>query len=205
MLTFDHLVLGVQSLDEAAAEVVRRHGFASLPGGRHPGHGTGNRIVPMGADYLELMGITDPGEAAHSPLGTTLEELVEHGDRLIGICLRTDDIDALSRRLGIPSMRMSRETPSGHTLTWRLLGMEQMLEDGRPFFIQWDVPPDLHPGRSEAPHRVDPLGIEWVEIGGDVEALSHWIGDHDLDLRLRPFGGRRLRAAIRTVDGRVTL
>ena len=49
--------------------------------------------------------------------------------------------------------------------------------DGRPFFIQWDIPPDLHPSRANAPHRVAPLGIEWVEIGGDVDALSAWIGE----------------------------
>ncbi len=48
-LRIDHIVWGVDDLDRAAAEVQERYGLASVPGGRHPGWGTANRIVPLGS------------------------------------------------------------------------------------------------------------------------------------------------------------
>src|SRR5262245_53549604 len=63
MLAIDHVILLAADLDHAAARLLKTHGLASLPGGRHPGHGTGNRIVPLGDSYLELMGVVDEVEA----------------------------------------------------------------------------------------------------------------------------------------------
>ena len=44
----------------------------SVAGGAHEGVGTHNRLVPLGADYVELLAIADPDEAAASPLGGDL-------------------------------------------------------------------------------------------------------------------------------------
>lgn len=56
MLVIDHVVLGVQDLDVAGERLLSNHGLASVPGGRHSRWGTGNRIVPLGADHLESIG-----------------------------------------------------------------------------------------------------------------------------------------------------
>ena len=74
MLAIDHVIVVVDDLDAAAARLLDEHGLASLPGGRHEGHGTGNRIVPLGPDYLELMAVVDADEAVGSPLGAWVAE-----------------------------------------------------------------------------------------------------------------------------------
>jgi hypothetical protein len=40
-----------------------------VAGGRHPGWGTANRIVPLGNTYLEVVAAVDAAEADGSPFG----------------------------------------------------------------------------------------------------------------------------------------
>jgi hypothetical protein len=79
MLEIDHVIVAVADLDVAAAALEREHGLASVAGGRHPGHGTGNRIVPLGDSYLELMAVVDEDEASASPLGALALPLASGG------------------------------------------------------------------------------------------------------------------------------
>ena len=151
----------------------------SLPGGRHAGHGTGNRIVPLGDAYIEIMGIVDENEAAASPMGAWLHDQTAAGDRVAALCLRTDapGLDATAQRLGLRPLPMSRDAPGGVTLAWRLAGLaEAMADPSRAFFIDWQVPPDLHPARGDARHRVRPTGFARVELAGDAEAIRRWLG-----------------------------
>src|SRR6476469_4083347 len=52
-------MIAVTDLDAAGREFEARHRLASVAGGRHPGWGTANRIVPLGDAYLELVAIVD--------------------------------------------------------------------------------------------------------------------------------------------------
>lgn len=174
----------VRDFDATARRLFDRYGLASVPGGRHHGHGTGNRIVPLGPNYLELMAVVDSVEAEDSPLGRWVAERVAKGDDLAALCLRTDDIDEVGRRIGQEPERMSRRRPDGVELGWWLTGLPTALNEGLPFFIQWDVPAGRRPGRTPAEHRVEPAGIAWVELGGDPGRLADYLGPHDLDLRL---------------------
>ena len=203
-MEFDHLVLAAADLD-AAADELRRRGLGSVAGGRHEGHGTANRIVPLGADYLELVAVVDPVEARGSRFGSAIAKRARAGGGLAALCLRTGEVDATARRLGVEPVAMSRRMTDGTVLRWRLAGLPEALSDGLPFFIEWDVPHHLHPGRMAAVHRVQPRGIAWVEVGGDPERLRTWVGDHALDLRLTggPPGPRA--AAIATVGGELVL
>src|SRR5207302_6576160 len=102
-LHIDHVVWGVDNLDRAAGEVQQRYGLVSVPGGRHPGWGTANRIIPLGQDYLELMALVDPEEAALDAVGRGLSRLLAGGDGegLLMWCLATDDLDSTASRLGL--------------------------------------------------------------------------------------------------------
>jgi hypothetical protein len=202
MLAIDHVIVMVGDLDEAARRYEDDLGFASVPGGRHPGHGTGNRIIPLGDAYLELMAVVDENEADRSPLGTWARERVdETGGGPAALCLRTDDIDAVAHRIGRPPLAMSRRRPDGVTLDWHLVGLDDAITDGVPFFIQWHVPDRDHPGHDRITHRRRPTGIDWVELGGDASRLREWLGDDDLPLRIvdGPPGPHRL--AIAMADG----
>src|SRR5438132_3854521 len=69
-LDLDHVLIAVADLASAGREIETRHGLASVEGGRHPGWGTANRIVPLGEAYLELIAVSDEAEAAQSPFGS---------------------------------------------------------------------------------------------------------------------------------------
>ena len=202
MLAVDHVILAAADIDAAAERLEREHGLASLSGGRHTGHGTGNRIVPLGDAYIEIMGIVDKAEAAASPMGRWLRERTADGDCVAAVCLRTDAIEPLAERLDLRVQPMARDAPGGVTLSWRLAGLgEAMADPSRPFFIDWDIPADQHPACGSAPHRVRPTGLAWAELAGDVEAITAWLGETVPNVRVVEGEGPGLRAAVALEGG----
>jgi hypothetical protein len=204
MLALDHVIVGVRDLDAAARRYDEEHGLASVAGGRHPGHGTGNRIVPLGSSYIELMAVVDPDEAASSPLGSWLERrLVEIGEAPVAICLRTDDIEAAALRTGREALPMSRTRPDGVELEWHLAALDAAFTESLPFFIQWHIDDADHPGRERVEHRSAAVGIDWVELGGDQDRLAAWLGQHEHELPLRHVEGPPgpHRVAVATANG----
>jgi hypothetical protein len=206
MLAIDHVIITVPDPTATADRLFEQAGVTAVPGGRHIGHGTGNWIVPLGTSYLELLTVVDRPEAEHSPIGRWVLERSRNGDRISALCLRTDAISEVAARIGHDATPMRREQPDGSALHWRLAGLEAALSEERlPFFIQWDIADDVHPGRMVADHAVNVDGIAWVEHGGDPARLAEWLGDHGLPIRVvegRP-GPRRL--AIMTGDGPVVV
>src|SRR5712691_3218109 len=92
-LELDHVPIAVADLAAAAREIEARHGLASIPGGRHPGWGTANRIVPLGEAYLELVAIVDEAEAAQSPFGRWVAAAQPELARPLGWAVRTHRLD----------------------------------------------------------------------------------------------------------------
>src|SRR5580658_9644669 len=78
-------------------------GLTVLDGGRHPGRGTANLIVPFGAQYLELLAIVDREEALASPQGRPVAAaLSERGPGLARWSVEPTDIEATSARVHHP-------------------------------------------------------------------------------------------------------
>ncbi len=155
-LRVDHVIYAVRDLEAAAARFSDEFGLGSVVGGRHPGWGTANRIVPLGQDYVELVGVVDCSEAAASDFGRPVMEAVASGDRLVGWVVATDDLQSIASRLSLEVVRGSRTRPNGSTLSWRLAGVARSLATGAlPSFIQWDGPAELHPGAAAAAHRLN--------------------------------------------------
>jgi glyoxalase-like protein len=182
----DHVIWGTQDLDAASARMAAQ-GLTVVPGGHHVGQGSGNRIVPLGNAYIELMTIDDPEEAAGSPIGRVLLEVIA-GEGWIGWAVAVDDVEAVARRLGTPVLTIEREGLFG-----RLTGVEEaLLAPTLPFFIQ---------GTSR-PGEGGTDGLDYVEVAGDRENLREWLGGAELPVRvvdgapaLRAvgIGGRELR------------
>ena len=153
--------------------------MVSIEGGRHQGHGTANRLVPLGENYIELLAVVAPEEAKTSVLGTwALNGAAVPG--VAAVCLRTDDFDVVCGRLGLQPTPMSRVTPDGVVLDWRLAGMSQAFAHRLPFFIQWDIAEDLHPGRIDVEHPAGEVRLERVTMRGDathIARLRQWAPD----------------------------
>lgn len=169
-LSIDHIVLCVDDLDQAGDEMEGRFGLVSVPGGRHSGHGTANRIVPLGSSYLELVAVLEPEEAAFSSFGRWVAARAAAGLQPHAVCLRTDELDSICERLGLTPAAMSRTKPDGRELRWRLAGLGAMISRGVPFYIEWDIDPSDHPAKEGTPM------VTTVEatLRGNRELLARW-------------------------------
>jgi hypothetical protein len=201
-LSIDHAICAVGDLDAAGNELYEREGLASVPGGRHEGWGTANRIVPLGESYLELITVVDAEEANTSDFGRAVLKALDDERALFGWVVATDDIEAVARRLDLEVERHSRSRPDGSTLSWRLAGMDAAMESGAlPFFVEWGGPAEHHPGAAEVEHDAEVGGIAWVEVTtDDAERLRDWLGD-DADLPLRITEGAPGLAAVAIATG----
>ncbi len=202
MLGLDHVVHAVPDLAAAAERYREEYGLDSAAGGRHADWGTENRIVPLGAEYIELISVADVERAGESAFGRSVLDAIERGGSLLTICAAADDLGAVARRLELGITVGSRERPDGTTVRWRSAALEdERREPWMPFFIEWDIQPGQHPGRTWVGHRVPVDGIAWVEVSGEEDRLREWLGGEELPIRFVP-GPPGLRVVgIATPDG----
>ena len=179
------MILGVNDLD-AATRRCEALGFGVVDGGRHPGLGTANRIVPFGGpQYLELLGVVDAVEARQNDFGRALLAGIRDGDRLVRWCLGATaaELDAVAARLGLTVEPRRRTRPDGVTLTWRAAGLALALAEGwLPFFVAWDRP-EQHPGLSPARHARAPRAFARLTLAtGDRARLDRWLAGANVDV-----------------------
>ncbi|AKJ09927.1 hypothetical protein ABB07_07795 [Streptomyces incarnatus] len=155
----DHLVLATPDLAATIADFARRTGVTPVPGGAHPGLGTRNHLVGLGGrGYLEILGPDpeQPEPAGPRPFG--VDQLT--GPRTLTWAISPPDLDAAittARERGHdtgPVRPMSRRTPDGTVLRWRLTDGGHTHPSGLvPFLIDWGQ--SRHPTASGLP--VTPL------------------------------------------------
>jgi hypothetical protein len=207
MLEIDHVVYAVRDLDAAAERFSRYHGLDPVAGGRHAGWGTGNAIVPLGAQYVELISVLDVEEAAGTVFGRTMLAFLRGSDRPWAIVCRTDELDAHAARLDLEVSEGSRTRPDGQVIAWRGAGLDDPRREAfMPFFIEWRLASEeLYPGRAPADHAARARGIAWIEAGGDHRRLTDWLGGADLPIRLVGGPPAVRRFAIATTDGELVI
>jgi hypothetical protein len=188
----DHVLLPVADLEEGGRRLREQYGLHAIPGGRHPNLGTANMIVPLGRQYLELIAIADPREAAASRLGRRVMRALEEGRMFVDWALRTGSVETMRGKLLAagwdlpPIWEGSRRRPDGQVLRWRT----QDLDTGAarialPFVIEWAVPDGLHPGEAAGAHQSGPNALRRVVVGARNpervrEHLQLLLGDSDL-------------------------
>ena len=139
------------------------------PGGHHEGQGSHNKIVPLGPGYLELLAIDDPEEAAASPIGRILLEVLT-GEGLLAYAVFAEDIEAIAERNGTALHTVARDGMRAH-----VTGVEAALrEPFLPFFVSSDRPFIPEPGE----------GLTWIEVAGDAARLRDWLGGAELPIRV---------------------
>jgi catechol 2,3-dioxygenase-like lactoylglutathione lyase family enzyme len=206
MLRLDHVVYAVPDLDEAAVRFREMFGLDSTEGGRHERWGTANRIVPLGDQYLELVTVVDSSAAARTGFGRGVLENASAGGGWFTLAVVADDLDAIAERLGLEIGSGSRTRPDGETLRWRSAGLDDPLrEPWMPFFLAWNVPDELYPGRARAGHGGRAQGIAWVEAGGDAERLREWLGGEELPIRVIEGEPGLLRVGVATPDREIVI
>lgn len=182
-LQLDHVLIAVRDLESGVADAEQRFHVTSVEGGRHPGWGTANRIVPLGTSYLELVAVVDAAEAATSPLGRWVSAAAPEDPQLLGWAVRPDDLDSVAARNGLVVAQGSRRAAGGELLSWRTAGLERSIaEPCFPFFIEWSAETRF-PELAAEPSRVS---IRELGLTGDEQRLADWLGSHDLPIVVRP-------------------
>jgi hypothetical protein len=141
MLTgLDHVIIGVNKLDEATQIFQEKLGLVASGGGKHPSGGTENRIIVIGDTYLELITVRAPEEAQQS-----IRERLAKGDGYLNCIFGSDDIEADSREIeerGIPIIGPNAgqlTAADGRSRGWMRTDVELAdLTQRYPFIIQHD-------------------------------------------------------------------
>jgi hypothetical protein len=167
-LHFDHVQIAVEDLDVAAEQFESRYGLVSLSGGRHPGRGTANRIIPLGDSYLELIAVVDDAEAEHFQTSMRVRRAVQAGRTFAAWAVRTESLEETLAELGsagfpLPDSGVAdgrRRQPDGRQLAWR---SAELVPGGTfsslPFLIEWRVPPEVFPGAASVHHPAGARGV----------------------------------------------
>jgi len=153
----DHIVIAGPDLAELVDWFAERTGVRAAPGGAHP-TGTANALVALtvdgarGPQYIELIG-PNP-ERPESALPPTFGIASLSAPAVRAYAVHPDDIDgvvAAARDRGYDPgdvSDLSRRTPAGDLLEWRLTRGEDRRLDV-PFLIDWGTTPQ--PGLSDIP------------------------------------------------------
>jgi len=195
----DHVLFAVALA--SASRLPRQYGLEPYEGGRHPGWGTANWIVPLGDAYVELVAVIDEGEARGSAFGRWVAETVRAGGGPLGWAVRPDDLDASAARLGLAIADGSRTMPAGERIEWRSAGIEEAARrPWLPFLIEWADPASF-PGKTASPDAA----IVRVELEGDADELSDWLDVHSLPIEVRPGAAGVTALVLEGASGVVTL
>lgn len=168
-LGVDHLVVAAPDLDEAVEAVESALGLELEAGGSHPGLGTRNRLLGLGAGaYLEVIA-PDPEQPepdAPRPFGIDQLEtptLVTWA-LAVGGGVESDGVASDDSPSGYQPFRsMSRRRPDGGTLSWKIAFPTEAARIDSPvqpvpFLIDWRGMPS--PGETlDARAQLDALRI----------------------------------------------
>lgn len=175
-MQLDHVAYAVTNAE--LADTVQRLGnelgVAFIDGGKHPRAGTRNFILPLASgQYIEIVAPIDHPAAETAPFGQAVRARAEAGGGWMGWVVAVDDITPVEERIGREAGDGHRVRPGGEDLTWKQIGVLDLIaEPTLPYFIKWDDM-DHHPsvgGTTE-------ITISEFAISGDRDALTAWLGD----------------------------
>ena len=202
----DHLIWAASDLDEGIALMEKMTGVRAIVGGVHPGRGTRNALLSLGARcYLEILSV-DPGQpGSGEEVATFLRSLTQ--PQLVGWAAGTRDIDAAAKRIRENHFESrgpnagSRAKPDGTTLKWKTLGIVGQDRPVVPFIIEWDKD-SVHPA-AESPGNCELHELRLIHPS--PEKINPVLSAMGLSLRAEVGPTPRITAALDAPKGRVEL
>jgi hypothetical protein len=200
----DHILLGSKDLDAGIAFVEQSTGVRAAFGGVHPGRGTRNALLSLGADcYLEIIA-PDPLQASvPDPYG--LQSLAT--PRLVNWAVHPGSLEEQARRLTAAGIAFegptpgSRNRPDGRVLNWRTLRLKDDRHGLLPFFIEWGAG-SVHPSADA------PKGCRLAHFDAAVpkpDELSALFARFEIQIRVEKADRPQLRAVIEGPHGKLSL
>ena len=205
-LHIDHVVFAAPDLDAAVDQLEQRLGVRATPGGKHVGLGTHNALLALADDaYLEVIGPDPEQPAPARPRPFAIDELPS--GRLVTWAAKAPDLEArveAARAGGYDPgaiMPLSRDTPEGGRLEWRLTLQTDPVGGGLvPFLIDW--------GETPSPALTAAKGCAILELHGehpDPDSVLRYLTAIGEPLNVKAGAEVRLVAMLDTPKGRIEL
>jgi len=177
LTTLDHIIIGVNNLEQASRTFSEKLGLIASGGGIHPAGGTANRIIVIGDTYLELIAVRAPAEAQQSML-----DRLSQGEGYLNFVLASNAIEADSaafRERGVPITGPTPgqlKAPDGRIRSWTRIDIARPdLAQHYPFLIQHDS------AGEERRYRLAGWATPPAHPLGAVKVLSVTIAVEDLE------------------------
>ncbi|HWM91262.1 MAG TPA: VOC family protein [Thermoanaerobaculia bacterium] len=197
----DHVIVGIADLEEGVRRFAELTGVTAEHGGQHPGRGTQNALLSLGAPtYLEIIAPVE-GPPPQMELLSGLKELAP-----VGWAIGTKDLDATKARLEAAGFKVSppregsRVRPDGQRLEWRTAGIEGP-PGLMPFLIEWGA-------STRQPATTSPEGctLESMEIQApQSESLARLVSELRLGATVRESSEQSMTITLACPAGRVIL
>lgn len=197
-MVIDHVVMLVSDAEATAHRLRESDGLGSERGMYYERAGTRHYTVPLRPpQYLEFLTIENRDVAASTEAGRRVLASEDRGGGLFAWAVLVDDLEAVSRRLGIDIFDYTIPHGDGTLRGWRAVSGPPHL----PFFIDYPNNGDragrLQDMYDRVGHTSAPTAFTSLTVGGSESELSEWLGPHDLPLRFTggPGGIREVRMA----------
>ena len=205
----DHIVIAGPDLQELVDWFHELTGITAAPGGAHP-TGTANALVALTVvgqprpHYLELIGPDPEREGEELPKTFNIHRLKK--PTVITYAVHPEGIDqvrehALAQGVDLGEVQdLSRRTPDGTELQWRLTQAPLPPNYGLPFLIDWGA--TTQPGLADLP-AIELLSFERIEVKPEpLQQATATLGLGDGVAAIREGRGSRFVLRLRTEDGR---
>lgn len=197
-IDIDHVILAINDLDAGIEAFARVTGVKAVRGGEHPGRGTQNALVSLGAGrYVEIMA---PMPSAPKPAAIPFTRLTP-----AGWALHARDLPAIVSRLKDAGFETvgptpgSRRRPDGSLLEWQTAGARGAGLDLAPFLIEWAAGA-RHPS-TDSPSGCQLGSLELADP--EPAALQRFFEAVGYKARVSP-GERSMRLTLECRGGKVS-
>ena len=140
-MRLDHVsyVASHDQISDVVQRIGSQIGTAFVDGGIHPRFGTRNFTAPLlTGQYIEVVCPLDHPAAEQTPFGKAVTRKANEGGGWLTWVFSTDDLAPIEKEFGRSAVEGHRRRPDGIELTWKQIGVIELLEEpSLPFFIQW--------------------------------------------------------------------
>ena len=140
-MRLDHVsyVASHDQISDVVQRIGSQIGTAFVDGGIHPRFGTRNFTAPLlNGQYIEVVCPLDHPAAEQTPFGKAVSRKAYEGGGWLSWVFSMDDLTQVENELGRKAVEGHRRRPDGTELSWKQIGIIELLEDPTlPFFIKW--------------------------------------------------------------------
>ena len=141
-MRLDHVsyVASHDQISDVVQRIGSQIGTAFVDGGLHPRFGTRNFTAPLlNGQYIEVVCPLDHPAAEQTPFGKAVTRKANEGGGWLTWVFSSDDLTPIEKELGRESVEGHRRRPDGTELSWKQIGVIELLEEPLlPFFIKWN-------------------------------------------------------------------